>query len=95
MTNNNIPIMRTINEAVLEIKKEDGNTAVTKNFVRNLVINKKIPSVKAGRKYLINIDVLKNFLYNGEILETKEIKFGTIRQVSENILTPYMKRGAE
>lgn len=62
----NIPKMRTIDEAVIELKKEDEKTAVTKNFVRSLVVSGKIPSVKAGRKYLINLSVLKEYLFFGE-----------------------------
>ena len=54
--------MRTIKEAVAELKETDSKTAVTQHFLRQLVLSKKIPSVMAGGKYLINMDVLEDYL---------------------------------
>lgn len=64
--------MRTIDEAVAEIKSADEHTAITKNFIRSLVVSGKVPSIKAGRKYLINIAVLQDYLCNGDTNENEK-----------------------
>lgn len=66
------PRMRTIDEAVAEIKSADEHTAITKNFIRSLVVSGKVPSIKAGRKYLINIAVLQDYLCNGDTNENEK-----------------------
>ncbi len=64
-----IPRMRTIKECIEEIKALDPNTAVREYFIRDLINSNTIPSVKAGRKILINLDVLFDYLYNpGKIM---------------------------
>ena len=57
-----IPRMRTVHEAALELKKLDEGTAVTEYHIRRLAINNIIPRVKAGKKYLINLDALIAYL---------------------------------
>ena len=57
-----IPRMRTVHEAALELKKLDEGTAVTEYHIRQLAINNIIPRVKAGKKYLINLDALIAYL---------------------------------
>ena len=54
--------IRTINEAFDYIKKVDPESSLTKNALRKLVITGKIPSTKSGCKYLINLDILENYL---------------------------------
>lgn len=61
-----LPRMRLINEAYEEIKAKDPDTAITKYFIRDLVVSGKIPTSKAGRKYLINMDMLEEYLSNPE-----------------------------
>ncbi len=46
--------MRLLDEAFHEIKKLDPETAVTKNFIRQLALENRIPCTMAGRKRLIN-----------------------------------------
>lgn len=53
-----IPRMRTVADAVKELKALDENTAVTEYYVRQLAISGAIPRVKSGKKYLINLDSL-------------------------------------
>lgn len=36
-----------------------------KHFVRQLILSKTIPSIKAGKKYLINEKILENYLQSG------------------------------
>ncbi len=78
-----LPQMRTIDEAYAEIKSLDSHTAITKNFIRTVIVGGKVPSIKAGRKYLVNMDTLKNYLYEGETKnETSSI--GKIRPISDS-----------
>ena len=57
-----LPRMRTVHEAAEELRKMDANTAVTEYHIRQLAINNIIPRVKAGKKYLINLDALIEYL---------------------------------
>ena len=54
--------MRTLDECYNEIKKIDENTAISKYYIRQLAISGKIPVVMCGRKRLINLDGLINYL---------------------------------
>lgn len=54
--------IRTISEAVKEIKEQDPNSCITPFCVRQLVISGECPSFMAGRKYLIDLDVLLSIL---------------------------------
>ena len=54
----NIPRMRTVHEAAEEMKRLDANTAVTEYHIRRLVLDGVLPKIKAGKKYLINLDKL-------------------------------------
>ena len=57
-----VPRMRTVHEAAEELRKMDANTAVTEYHIRQLAVNNIIPRVKAGKKYLINLDALIAYL---------------------------------
>lgn len=56
--------MRYPAQALAELKKEDPNTPITVNFIRSLAKKGLIPSIKIGRKYLINFDKLLDYLAN-------------------------------
>ena len=58
--------MRTIKACYNLIKQEDPDTSVTINYVRQLAVSGKLPTVKAGNKYLINYDLLCEYLANPE-----------------------------
>lgn len=60
----NIPRMRTIPEAVRDIKKVDPNTALTITALRRMVNNGEIPYVSVVSKRLINLDILLAILQN-------------------------------
>ena len=55
-----VPKMRTIKECINEIKELDPHTAVTEYHLRQLTI----PRVKAGKKYLVNLDTVLEYLQN-------------------------------
>ncbi len=59
-----LPRMRTVPEAAAEIKALDPNTAVTAYHIRQLALNGVLPRVQAGRKLLINLDTLIEYLEN-------------------------------
>ena len=54
-----MPEMKKINQAA-EI------AGLSKYFVRQLVLQQKIKYVKTGKKYLVNIESLIDYLNNGE-----------------------------
>lgn len=55
----NAPQMATINEAAKI-------TGLAKYYIRQLALQNKIKNVRAGKKILINVDKLIEFLNNGE-----------------------------
>lgn len=57
-----LPRMRTVPEAAAEIKASDPNTAITEYHIRQLALSGVLPRVKAGRKLLINLDALIEYL---------------------------------
>lgn len=59
-----IPRMRTIKEAIAELKEIDPGTAITEYRIRDLVNSGQIVHVKAGNKILINFDRFLEFLSN-------------------------------
>ena len=54
--------MRVLDECYAEIKKLDPDTAISKNHIRQLALSGKIPVVMAGRKRLINLDRLIEYI---------------------------------
>ena len=50
--------LRTLTDTYKYIKEMDADTAITPYALRRLVISGHIPSVKIGKKYLIDIDTL-------------------------------------
>ncbi len=61
-TTNKLARMRTINEALALIKKQDPDTAVTYNFIRKLLDGDKIHYFRSGSRYILNFDDLLNEL---------------------------------
>lgn len=64
MDNIKLPRMRTLKEAAAELKALDPDTAVTPYHIRQLTVTGVLPRVKAGKKYLINLDLLIEYLQN-------------------------------
>lgn len=56
--NTNVPKMRTIKETAKE-------TELSYNYIRNLCLQNKIVYVRAGNKYLVNVDKLIEYLNTG------------------------------
>ena len=56
--------MRTIDQVAEYVRAIDPDTALTKTAIRRKVIAGEIPSSKAGRKYLLDLDRLEEFLFS-------------------------------
>lgn len=69
-----VPRMRTINQCAEIFKEQDPETKITKNYIRTLVVDGKIPYVECGKKYLINLDKLIEFLSGPQQEEKEEEK---------------------
>lgn len=55
--------MRTIHKAFEELKAADPETSLTETMLKKLVLSGEIPHITAGGKRLVNMDVLKRYLY--------------------------------
>ena len=77
------PHMRGIKQSITELKQNDPETALTEKALRRLVLTGAIPSVRIGTKYLINMDVLNNYLYNGSCVGKEVSAAGGIRKIAE------------
>lgn len=56
---------RTIKNSLEEIKAEDSKTCLTEYAIRQMVANGDISHIRRGRKILIDLDELKEYLANG------------------------------
>lgn len=72
--------MRYPAQALELIKQEDPDTCVTLNYIRSLAASNKIPVVRIGRRQLINVDKLIEYLAAGNSQEQTPIT-GTVRRV--------------
>lgn len=61
-----LPRMRILKDAAEEIKQLDPGTAVTPYYIRRLALEGKIQTVMVGRKRLINLDSLLDYLQKGQ-----------------------------
>lgn len=64
--NENSARYRTINATIKELKEIDPNTCLSSYFIRCLCNSKKVLSLTAGNKVLVNFDDLLNYLQKGE-----------------------------
>lgn len=75
--------MRTQAKAMEYIREQDPNTSLTPWALRKMVLTGKIPSVQVGRKRLIDLDTLDDYL-SPTPEETRDVNesYGAIRPVS-------------
>jgi excisionase family DNA binding protein len=76
-----MPKMRTIDQAAAFVQEQDVNTSLTKTAIRRLVTTGKIPSVRIGTKYLVDLDVLTNYLVTGTPTQEPVTALGNIRRI--------------
>ena len=55
MSETRLPPMRTLKQAYETIRETDPASALTMTALRRLVVSGKLPSVRAGSKYLLNL----------------------------------------
>ena len=76
--------IRTMREVYKHIKTADPDTDLTYYALRRMILTGVIPSVKSGRKYLIDIDNLEKYLVPGVTRDQQDIpKYGSIRRIAE------------
>lgn len=77
-----LPRMRTVKEAMDTIKEADPHTALSEHAIRRLIKTGHIPVVTSGRRFLINLDTLLNYLENPkENQPLQNDAVGTIRRI--------------
>lgn len=54
--------IRTIDTAYEEIRKNDPDTAISRNYIRQIVRDGTIPSIRTGNKYLVSMQVLEEYI---------------------------------
>lgn len=59
-----VPRMRTVNEAAEELRQVDPHTGMTPYHIRRLCLDGIIPTVRAGKKMLLDLDVLIEYMSN-------------------------------
>lgn len=57
--------LRMIKSGLNEIVREDPNSSLTEYAIRQMVINGEISHIRRGRKILIDLDELKEYLSSG------------------------------
>lgn len=74
--------MRTIKQCFEYFKEADPESGISEYYIRMLAKQNKVPVFLAGRKQLINLDKLIDYL-NGEGVEEEPVikEYGTIRRV--------------
>ena len=75
--------VRTISQLYGEVKRIDPDSALTPTAIRRLVITGKIPSARAGKKYLVTVEALEAYM-NGSTQTTDNVpapQYGQIRPV--------------
>lgn len=58
--------LRYIDQCYDELIKKDPNTALSRTGFRRMVISGVIPSIRAGRVFLVDLDSLELFLSGGK-----------------------------
>lgn len=74
-----MPRMRLVKDAYEQLRKDDPDTNVTMYALRTIIKSGVVPTVKLGRKTLVNYDSLLEFFRNGDDVKSQPI--GTIRKV--------------
>ena len=65
---------RTIQRAYECIKALDEDTAITYHALRQLVVSGQMPSMRVGKKYLIDLDAIDGLL-NAQVLQDHSLDF--------------------
>ena len=83
------PRIRTISEAAAELRALDPHTAITPYHIMRLCLRGVIPTLKAGKKILLDLNMLIEYMQNPTADKFKprtkaaSEKSGMIRRISE------------
>ena len=81
-----IPRMRTYQAAAALIRASDPDTCITPYRLRAWILDGTLPHVKAGNKYLINVDLVLEMLARTPELTEPEPRTGIIRPVEMKVI---------
>ena len=76
--------MRTMDQAYAELHAADPRCALAKTALRRMVVSGRIPSVRVGPKYLLDIDRLEEYLFTPEKAEAP-VTSGGMRRLEARI----------
>ena len=83
---NELPRMRTIRQAIAEIKRNDPQTAFSERALRQAIADGDIPVVHVGeRKRLVNMVAVETYL-RGRNTGRPADSSGVIRRISERVV---------
>jgi len=74
--------LRSINDAYMGLKYDDPETAMTLSGLRRLVNMGRVPSLRIGRRILIDYDNLIDYLKHPPHENISESEHGIIRKVA-------------
>lgn len=77
------PRMRTITKAISHIKQLDPDSAITESWLRKQIITGNLKCVKAGKRYLVDLNMLENYLSNPPANHSDASINSKIRRISE------------
>lgn len=78
-----LPRMRILSQAIKLVREIDPETAVSANYIRKLALSGEIPTVQVGKRRLINVDALMEYLTNPAPKETRMANLGQIRRIEK------------
>lgn len=76
--------MRTIDQTYAELLATDPHCALARTALRRMVVSGRIPSVRVGPKYLLDIDRLEEYLFAPGKAETP-VTPGSLRRLEARI----------
>lgn len=75
-----LPRMRTAAGVLAEIEEADPKTEITLHFIRHIIHTEQVPVVHVGRKKLVDVDALLEFIRSGSQQKATQAT-GRIRKV--------------
>jgi len=77
--------MRLIKSTVREIHKMDPQSYINEHYVRQLILSGRVPFIRAGNRYLINLDYFIEYLASASSTFDEETKDYGIRIIREKM----------
>lgn len=84
-----IPRMRTIQQCAAYFKEQDHETGIGEWCIRQMVNREEIPVVRSGRKILVNLDMLIEYL-SGEETEAGKNENECAAEMGNNKKSPQL-----